>query len=297
MTAATRRPLHWLPELLSIGSMAGLRLQRHTRNQPDGRRLHPGVNPCSLHGRERRLPGLMLIVAAVLALSPPAFAAAPVVPAPNAPLAEIVACAEARAQYNLMAFPSYSVRVTSIRQGLSMDGKLEDENKVVKTVAVTPQGRKEQFERGEKNGKPAEAGEFWLEKLGLSGKYNAEGMNLFAAKNRGRYAYTLRGTEPVNGKGAWKLDFKARQSGEQELQDGQVWLDQASCGIMKAVGTFPKVWVTDDIKAQLTLTEARPGLWLPANQRVDMIVDVPLMSKRRARMIDEFAQYQVTQAK
>jgi hypothetical protein len=54
--------------------------------------------------------------------------------------------------------------------------------------------------------------------------------------------------------------------------------------------------VTQDVQAELALTEVKPGLWLPARQQVEMVVSMPLM-KRRGRMIDEFSAYQVSESR
>ena len=202
----------------------------------------------ALARRLRRLLTATLPVAALLVLEPPttrASSPAPLPPTAGAP--QIVSCAEARHKENVRAYSGYSVRLNSVRQGYTMEGKLEEDFRVVKTVRVSPKGREEKFERGVKNGKSATADDFWLEKLGMSKKYNAEAMNLFSPENHGRYDFVLRGPEKMkDGRAVWKLAFKVKSEGNQELQKGHVWIDQASCGVVRAEGSFPKVWVTED---------------------------------------------------
>lgn len=216
----------------------------------------------------------------------------PAAPPATATVAQIVSCAEARHSHNTSTVSGYSVRINSQRQGYTMEGKLEENYKISKTVQVSPTSRQETFEKGEKNGQPADMNDFWLEKLGLSKKYNPEAMNLFTSQNHGRYDYSLRGTEQVGGKPTWKLAFRVKEAGSQELQNGHVWIDQSSCGVVRAEGTFPKVWVTENVTADLALMEVQPGLWLPKKQVVELHVSMPLL-KRKAKMIDEYSSYSV----
>lgn len=213
-------------------------------------------------------------------------------PPATATVAQIVACAEARHQHNTRSFPGYSVRIQSSRQGYTMEGKLEEDYRITKTVQVTPSSREEKFEKGEKNGQAADMDDFWLEKLGLSKKYNPEAMNLFTPQNHGRYDYAIRAIEAVDGRQTWKLAFKVKAEGNQELQKGHAWIDQTTCGVVRAEGSFPKVWVTEKVQADLSLIEVQPGLWLPRKQVVDLEVSMPLL-KRRAKMIDEYSSYSV----
>lgn len=221
-----------------------------------------------------------------------ASAGGPTPPPATAAVQQIVSCAEARTAHTLATVKGYSVRISSQRQGYSLEGKLEEDYRIVKTVTITPTSRNEKFEKGEKNGKTADVDDFWMEKLGMSKKYNPEAMNLFSKENKGRYDYVLKGQETLKGRAAWKLAFKVKTEGSQELQRGHVWIDQASCGVVRAEGSFPKVWVTERVQADLALTEVQPGLWLPSKQVVDLEVSMPLL-KRRAKMIDEYSAYQV----
>lgn len=241
------------------------------------------------------LPGPQAVGASAQASNPPAAVVpppGPTPPAPQAGVAAIVGCAEARHAWNVKTVAGYTVRVQSARQGYTLEGKLEEDFRIAKTVLVTPTSREETFEKGSKNGSTAEMDDFWLEKLGLSKKYNAEAMNLFTPENRGRYEYALRSTESLAGRPAWRLSYKVKEEGSQELQKGTVWLDQASCAVMKAEGNFPKLWVTEKVTAELKLMEVQPGLWLPQKQVVDLEVSMPMM-RRKAKMVDEFSAYQV----
>lgn len=204
---------------------------------------------------------------------------------------QVVDCAVARTTFNQEAYPNYSVRISSTRQGFTLEGKPEENFKVVKYVSVKKGERTEKFERGEKNGVPAEANDFWLEKLGLSNKYNVESMNLFTPQKRSRYTFALRGQESLNGRDVYKVSFKVSGGSDTDLKDGSAWIDLKTCGVVRAEGTFPEVWVTKDARAQLTMTEVKPGLWLPMRQQVDVIVDVPLLTRKRARMLDDFSAY------
>lgn len=255
------------------------------------RRVPSHSSACERSKKSFRLQPLLLCLLLNVLTLPAHAATEPAALPANATVNQVVDCAVARTVYNQQTFPNYSVRISSTRQGFTLEGKPEENFKVVKSVSVKGGTRTEKFERGEKNGVPADAGDFWLEKLGLSNKYNVESMNLFTPQKHSNYNFALRGLEQVSGRSVYKLSFKVIKGGDTDLKEGAAWIDQRTCGVVRAEGTFPEVWVTEDAKAQLTMTEIKPGLWLPQRQQVDVIVDVPLLTRKRARMTDDFSTY------